>query len=70
MGLGDDPIAFANQYIAPDARGWFMDAYNSAEHPQAAGGQTQGAPSQADLEFTAKKYGMTVDQVKQRLGIH
>lgn len=27
------------------------------------------APSQADIEFTAQKYGMTVDQVKAKLGI-
>ncbi|MDD2657192.1 MAG: hypothetical protein PHD04_00840 [Candidatus Pacebacteria bacterium] len=27
------------------------------------------APSQHDLEFTAKKHGMTVDEVKKRLGI-
>jgi hypothetical protein len=27
------------------------------------------APSQEDLEFTARKHGMTVAQVKQRLGV-
>lgn len=30
-------------------------------------GDQQGGPSQADLEFTAKKYGMTVEQVKAKL---
>lgn len=30
-------------------------------------GQQQSGPSQADLEYTAKKYGMTVDQVKAKL---
>lgn len=28
-----------------------------------------GAPTQEQLEYTAQKYGMTVEQVKQRLGI-
>jgi hypothetical protein len=27
------------------------------------------APTQEDLEYTAKKHGLTVDQVKKKLGI-
>lgn len=30
--------------------------------------QQQGGPSQADLEFTAKKHGITVEEVRRRLG--
>ena len=30
-------------------------------------GEQQAGPSQADLEHTAKKYGMTVEQVKAKL---
>jgi hypothetical protein len=31
------------------------------------GGGGKGEPSQADLEFTAKKHGITVEEVKRRL---
>lgn len=34
---------------------------------KAAGGKAQAGPSQADLEFTAKKHGMTVEQLKAKL---
>lgn len=34
---------------------------------QAAPSAPDNSPSQADLEFTAKKYGITVDEVKKRL---
>jgi hypothetical protein len=38
--------------------------------PTAASAPTaKPGPSQADLEFTAKKHGMTVEQVKAKLGI-
>ena len=32
------------------------------------GSQNQGGPSQADLEYTAKKHGISVEEVKRRLG--
>ena len=37
--------------------------------PSGAAANLKTPPTQADLENTAKKYGMTVDQVKQRLGL-
>lgn len=37
--------------------------------PGIQAGAMPSGPSQSDLEFTAKKYGITVDQVKQRLGV-
>lgn len=42
------------------------DAEHEAETMPA---QPKPAPTQAQLEYTAKKYGMTVEQVKQKLGI-
>lgn len=32
-------------------------------------GPINGEPSQSDLEYTAQKYGITIDEVKRRLGI-
>lgn len=37
--------------------------------PQRPAAATKAPPTQADLEFTAKKYGITVEEVKKRLGM-
>ena len=37
--------------------------------PDVVGPKQNNGPSMQDIEFTAKKYGMTVDQVKQKLGL-
>lgn len=37
--------------------------------PDVSGPKQNNGPSMQDIEFTAKKYGMTVDQVKQKLGL-
>lgn len=51
-----------------------LQARNSVSHPSKIRSnsnysQGSGLPSSDDIEFTAKKYGMTVDQVKNKLGI-
>jgi hypothetical protein len=51
--------------LAPEIRKW------EDQNMQAGGQQSapQGAITPADLEFTAQKYGISVDEVKRRLGI-
>lgn len=48
-----------------------MNPPPQARAPVAGGAASvaPGGPSQADLEFTAKKHGLTVEQVKAKLGI-
>lgn len=54
--------------------GWFSDTEATpstktvTRRPLAQTASQGGGPSQADLEFTAKKHGITVDEVKRRLG--
>ncbi|WP_208507949.1 hypothetical protein [Variovorax paradoxus] len=61
--LGIEPDAAE----APAPRGLQRSSAAPAEQPPVA--RLKAAPSDADLRNTALKYGMTVDQVKQRLGI-
>lgn len=49
------------------SRGGSLSSTIAARSP--GGGASRQPVSQADLEATARKYGMTVDQVKQKLGI-
>ena len=53
------------------AGGLAMNPPPQAQAPVAGGtaSVTPAGPSQADLEFTAKKHGLTVEQVKAKLGI-
>ncbi|MGE0383404.1 MAG: hypothetical protein AB7Q97_01655 [Gammaproteobacteria bacterium] len=46
-----------------------LDPESGAAEPVSGAGGAAAPPTPADLESTAQKYGLTVDQVKQQLGI-
>lgn len=57
---------------SPARDGWFSDtpATPSTKTVTRRPLASQGAPTQADLEFTAQKHGITVEEVKRRLGVN
>lgn len=60
------------QLLDPKAQAIYQRFLNDGGAPAGRGARPKGdaqAPSQADLEYTAKKRGMTVEQVKAQLGI-
>lgn len=53
----------------PNRQDWMSYFGTQSAQPSIGAAQPASGPSQADLEYTAKKYGLTVDQVKQKLGV-
>ena len=77
----DPKTGYYDKIMEPVITGWFdlvFDGVNpqkrlkemkeAGDIPQREK-QTRNAPTQTDLEYTAKKHGLTVDQVKAKLGI-
>lgn len=64
-----DSITQMMEDIAGTKRGMAAERTGAAPTEQLPVARLKTAPSDADLRNTALKYGMTVDQVKQRLGI-
>jgi hypothetical protein len=64
-----DSITQMMEDIAGTKRGMAAERTVAAPAEQPPVARLKTAPSDADLRNTALKYGMTVDQVKQRLGI-
>ena len=51
----------------PAARLWKLENIDAIVRAKLGSGST--GPTMTDIEYTAKKYGMTVEQVKQKLGM-
>lgn len=62
LGMGGDPQRF---------EAWYAKSFpltNAVEQVHLSSGKQQPSYSQADLEYTAKKYNISVEEVKRRLG--
>ena len=73
----DNLNKYVEKYVLSDmVESWFasdesdrLEKYKKAKEVVGELPKKVNAPTQADLEYTAKKHGLTVDQVKQKLGI-